>query len=204
MQWHTDFFRLAVQWSVRELIMLFTSIHNVKEAIPKIWAEPHFFDQLRLLSNTVAVEAMAWTMATHVLLFLIILLQIVLVWVPMYQVLWKCGSKHMSSSSKFPVLKQEILQANCHLSSFEEFSCYEKLIVFLLFLVNWHQSSEANKHSVLWWWCIHGCGMKPWLLRMVDVISRYPSRSRLQQTHFLCQNSPSSVIGSVHTRKHWR
>jgi hypothetical protein len=31
----------------------------VKEAIPKIWAELHFFDQLRLLSNTVAVEAMA-------------------------------------------------------------------------------------------------------------------------------------------------
>jgi hypothetical protein len=29
----------------------------------------------------------------------------------------------------------------------------------LLFLVNWHQSSEANKHRVLWWWCIHGCGM---------------------------------------------
>ncbi len=40
-----------------------TSIHNVKEAIPEIWAEPHFFTELRLSSNAVALETMAWTMA---------------------------------------------------------------------------------------------------------------------------------------------
>ncbi|KAG0617570.1 hypothetical protein M758_5G199800 [Ceratodon purpureus] len=34
------------------------SIHNVKESIPEIWAEPHFFDELRL-SRKVAVETIA-------------------------------------------------------------------------------------------------------------------------------------------------
>lgn len=34
------------------------SIHNVREAIPEIWAEPHFFDELRLLQK-VAVETIA-------------------------------------------------------------------------------------------------------------------------------------------------
>jgi len=36
-----------------------TSIHNVKEAIPEIWAEPHFFTELRLSNNAVAMETMA-------------------------------------------------------------------------------------------------------------------------------------------------
>jgi FMN phosphatase YigB (HAD superfamily) len=34
------------------------SIHNVRESIPEIWAEPHFFDELRL-SRKVAVETIA-------------------------------------------------------------------------------------------------------------------------------------------------
>jgi pyrimidine 5'-nucleotidase len=35
-----------------------SSIHNVRESIPEIWAEPHFFDELRL-SRKIAVETVA-------------------------------------------------------------------------------------------------------------------------------------------------
>lgn len=35
------------------------SIHNVKEAIPEIWAEPHYFEELRLPPQKVAIETLA-------------------------------------------------------------------------------------------------------------------------------------------------
>lgn len=35
------------------------TLHNVRESIPEIWAEPHYFDELRLPAQKIAIETIA-------------------------------------------------------------------------------------------------------------------------------------------------